>query len=99
MTMGSLFYVAPDNSVASADAQNIYGKYRILRKTANFFSNQFTWMIVIFSILVFAVIVRIVRNWLKNKQEIEIIKTKLDQSSGANELNQSQISGNGEEWY
>jgi hypothetical protein len=99
MTMGSLFYQAPDSSVAATDAQNIFGKYRLLKKTANFFSNQFTWMIVIFSIFGFAVIVKLVRNWLKKRQDYEIVKTKLTQPAGANEISQSQISGNGEEWY
>ena len=68
IAMGSLFTVMPDSSVASTDDENIYGKYRLLAKTANFFSNQFTWMIVFFSILSFAVIIRFLRNWLKKKQ-------------------------------
>jgi type II secretory pathway component PulF len=75
--MGSLFYVASDSSVATTDGQNIFGKYRVLKKTANFFSNQFTWMIVFFSIFVFAIIIRFLRNWLKKKQDYQIIKTKI----------------------
>lgn len=69
MALGSLFNVQPDYSVSSVDGQNIFGKYRLLIKTANFFSNQFTWIIVTFAILVFAIIVRIVRNCLKKKEE------------------------------
>ena len=66
---GSLYVILPDSSVATVDGQNIFGKYRLLRKTANFFGNQFTWMIVFFSIIVFAIIVRIVRNCLKKKRD------------------------------
>jgi asparagine N-glycosylation enzyme membrane subunit Stt3 len=69
MAMGSLFYVAPDSSIASSGAENIFGKYRILKKTANFFSNQFTWMLVFFSIFVFAVFIKFLRNWLKKRQD------------------------------
>jgi len=68
--MGSLFTVMPDSSIASTDGQNIFGKYRLLIKTANFFSNQFTWMIVFFSILVFAIIIRFARNYLKKKTRV-----------------------------
>jgi hypothetical protein len=74
---GTLFTVLPDSSVASTSDVNIYGKYRLLRKTANFFSNQFTWMIVFFSILAFAIIVRFLRNYLKKKREFEIIRTQV----------------------
>jgi hypothetical protein len=77
IAMGTLFYVAPDSSVVTTDAQNIFGKYRILRKTANFFANQFTWMIVFFSIFVFAVIIKFVRKWLKKRQEYLAVKGKL----------------------
>jgi len=97
IAMGSLFYVAPDNSVATTDAQNIFGKYRILRKTANFFSNQFTWMIVFFSILAFAVIVKYLRKCLKKRQEYEIMKPALAGApqgvAAGQDLSQSQISG------
>jgi hypothetical protein len=89
--------VAPDNSVATTDAQNIFGKYRILRKTANFFSNQFTWMIVFFSILAFAVIVKYLRKCLKKRQEYEIMKPALAGApqgvAAGQDLSQSQISG------
>lgn len=67
---GSLYTVMPDSSLATVDAQNIFGKYRLLNKTANFFGNQFTWMIVFFSILTFAVIIRFLRNWLKKKRDM-----------------------------
>jgi len=77
MATGSLFVVMPDASVASTDGQNIFGKYRLLIKTANFFSNQFTWMIVFFSIFVFAIIIRFWRNWLKKRQEYDVIRTQL----------------------
>lgn len=77
IAMGTLFYVAPDSSIATTDAQNIYGKYRLLHKTANFFSNQFTWMLVFFSILAFAVIIKFVRKWLKRRQEYQVVKGKL----------------------
>ncbi len=97
MAMGSLFYVAPDNSVATTDAQNIYGKYRILRKTANFFSNQFTWMIVFFSIFVLAVVIKYVRKWLKRRQEYEVVKGKLVGRPEGVDMSQSQMSGE-EEW-
>lgn len=75
--MGSLFEVMPDSTVVTKDAQNIYGKYKLLVKTANFFGNQFTWILVFFSIFVFAIIVRFVRNWLKKKQDFEIIRKQL----------------------
>lgn len=94
IAMGSLFYVAPDSSVVTTDAQNIFGKYRILRKTANFFSNQFTWMIVFFSIFVFAVIIKFVRRWLKKRQEYLAVKGKLaGRPEGVNDMSQSQMSG------
>jgi hypothetical protein len=101
IAMGSLFYVAPDNSVATTDAQNIFGKYRILRKTANFFANQFTWILVFFSIFAFAVIVKYVRKWLKKRQEYQIIKGKLTGApgQGVNDMSQSQMSGGEGEWY
>ena len=67
---GSLYLVMSDSSVAAVDAQNIYGKYKLLNKTANFFGNQFTWIIVFTAILVFAIIVKVARNCLR-KREIE----------------------------
>jgi hypothetical protein len=67
----------PDSTVVSKGAENIPGKYQLLQKTANFFSNQFTWMIVFFSILVFAIIVRAVRMHLRKKRDFEVIKTEI----------------------
>lgn len=67
---GSLFYILPDSSIATVDAQNIFGKYRLLKKTANFFGNQFTWLIVFLSILLFAVLIKVWRNWLKKRRDI-----------------------------
>jgi hypothetical protein len=78
MAQGSLFYVMPDSSVVTVDGQNIIGKYKFLHKTANFFSNQFTWLIVFFSIFVFAIIIKFVRNYLKKRQDYEIVKTTLN---------------------
>lgn len=88
--MGSLFTVMPDSSIASTDGQNIFGKYRLLIKTANFFSNQFTWMIVFFSILIFAIIIRFARNYLKKKQEYEIIRTKIRTTNISNHTLESE---------
>lgn len=51
--------------ISSTDGQNIYGKYKLLYKTANFFSNQFTWLIVFICFLVAAIVLRIVRNRVK----------------------------------
>lgn len=75
---GSLFYILPDSSVATVDAQNIFGKYRLLKKTANFFGNQFTWLIVFLSIIVFAVLVRLWRNWLKKRRDIEEVRREVE---------------------
>lgn len=71
----SLFTIMPDASLAPKDAaQNIYGKYKLLQKTANFFSNQFTWMIVFFCLFLTAILLRFWRNWLKKRREFEVIK-------------------------
>ena len=78
LATGSLFEVLPDDSVASTDGQNITGKYRLLVKTANFFSNQFTWIIVAVSLLVFALLVKLLRNCLKTKEDAQIIRTRID---------------------
>lgn len=77
---GSLYYIMPDSSVATVDAQNIYGKYRLLQKTANFFGNQFTWIIVAVSILLAAVILRLWRNCLKKHRDFEVVKKELEGS-------------------
>ena len=78
MAQGSLFYVMPDSSVVTADGQNIVGKYKLLHKTANFFSNQFTWLIVFFSIFAFAIIIKFLRNYLKKRQDYQIVKSNLN---------------------
>ena len=78
MAQGSLFYVMPDSSVVTADGQNIVGKYKLLHKTANFFSNQFTWLIVFFSIFAFAIIIKFIRNYLKKRQDYQIVKSNLN---------------------
>ena len=55
--------------VASTGGENIYGKYKLLLKTANFFSNTFTWMIVLFSIMVFVGILWLAKFFYKKKIE------------------------------
>lgn len=42
----------------STDGTNVFGKYKLLYKSANFFSNMFTWIIVFLGIIVFVVILR-----------------------------------------
>ena len=77
----SLFTLMPDSTLAPVDsAQTIYGKYRLLQKTANFFSNQFTWMIVFFCLVAAAVLLRFWRNWLKKRRDFEVIKLSVDGS-------------------
>lgn len=66
---GSLYIFSPDSSVSTIEGENIFGKYKLLKKTANFFGNQFTWMIVFFSIIVFAILIRFWRNWLKKRRD------------------------------
>ena len=66
---GTLFTVQADSSLATVDAQNIYGKYKLLGKTANFFSNQFTWIIVFSLIFALALVVRWLRNHFKSKKQ------------------------------
>jgi hypothetical protein len=62
---GSLFVLEKSDLISSTDGQNIYGKYKLLYKTGNFFSNQFTWLIVFICFLVAAIVLRIVRNRVK----------------------------------
>lgn len=57
--------IQSDDLVNSTDGQNIYGKYKLLYKTANFFANQFTWIIVFFCFIVAAIGLRFLRNRLK----------------------------------
>jgi hypothetical protein len=65
---GSLFSFDSNNLVHSTDGQNIYGKYKLLYKTANFFANQFTWIIVFVCFVVVAFVIRFVRNRIKGIQ-------------------------------
>ena len=46
MAAGTLFEFGDGETITSTDGQDIYGKYKLLYKTANFFANQFTWMVV-----------------------------------------------------
>ena len=75
---GTLFIVMPDSSVATVDGQNIFGKYKLLQKTANFFGNQFTWIIVFFCIFVVAVVIKVWRHYLKKNRDFVIIKHELE---------------------
>lgn len=69
----------PDASLSPKDsAQAIYGKYKLLQKNANFFSNQFTWMIVFFCIIASAVLLRFWRNWLKKRRDFEVIRRNVE---------------------
>lgn len=64
---GSLFVFDQDEGVISTDGQNIYGKYKLLYKTANFFSNCFTWIIVAFCLVLLSVIIWGIRKYWKNR--------------------------------
>jgi hypothetical protein len=77
IAVGTLFTVQSDSSLATVDAQNIYGKYKLLGKTANFFSNQFTWIIVFSLIFTFALIIRWLRNHLKNKKQFQLVRSRM----------------------
>jgi hypothetical protein len=69
----------PDASLSPIDsAQTIYGKYKLLQKTANFFSNQFTWIIVFLSIIVVALILKCWRSWLKKRRDFEVIRMNVE---------------------
>jgi hypothetical protein len=65
LAKGSLYTELSDETVVTADGQNIQGKYILLKKSANFFGNQFTWMIVCLCLLLFAFLLRMARNHLK----------------------------------
>jgi len=86
---GSLYVILPDSSVVTVDAQNIYGKYRLLLKTANFFGNQFTWIIVVVCILAVAVGIKFWRNWLKKHRDYEVVRKELDGSKAGIKENRS----------
>lgn len=76
ISSGSLYEFASDGTVYSVDGQNIRGKYQLLYKTANFFSNQFTWLLVFLGLLFLGTIIRIIRNKLKKKVISAKTKTK-----------------------
>lgn len=59
---GGLFMVNDEIGVLSTDGSNVNGKYKLLYKTANFFSNIFTWLIVFLILLAITLIMRRLRN-------------------------------------
>lgn len=59
--------MGPDGSVISLDGLNVPGKYNLLFKTANFFSNMFTWTIVLLIIIGVMLLVRFLRNRFANE--------------------------------
>lgn len=73
LALGTLFKVDQNNIFVSTDGQNLLGKYQLLTKTANFFSNQFTWIIVFVSLAAAALVLKFVRGRVKtcNEQYIE----------------------------
>jgi hypothetical protein len=71
MTTGGLFEVGPDGAVVSLDGMNVPGKYNLLFKTANFFSNIFTWTIVLFMLIGLMLLVRFLKNRFVNQGETQ----------------------------
>lgn len=71
MTTGGLFEVGPDGAVVSLDGMNVPGKYNLLFKTANFFSNIFTWTIVLFMLIGLMLLVRLLKNRFVNQGETQ----------------------------
>lgn len=70
ITDGNLFDINTNNEfISSTDGQNIYGKYKLLYKTANFLSNQFTWILIAVSLLVVGLLIKVVRNKIYEKQK------------------------------
>ena len=69
LTAGSLFTFEDNERILSTDGQNIYGKYKLLYKTANFFANQFTWLLVFVGLVVLGIIIRCIRNRMKKTEE------------------------------
>jgi hypothetical protein len=67
MTSGGLFQVGADGAVVSLDGMNVPGKYNLLFKTANFFSNMFTWTIVLLILIGVMLLVRFLRNRFANE--------------------------------
>ena len=62
MATGGLFEVGEDGAVISLDGNNVPGKYNLLFKTANFFSNMFTWTIVLLILIGVMLLVRFLKN-------------------------------------
>ena len=60
---GGLFMVNDEIGVLSTDGSNVNGKYKLLYKTANFFSNIFTWLVVFLILIAITLVMR----WLRNK--------------------------------
>ncbi len=58
--------MGPDGSVISLDGMNVPGKYNLLFKTANFFSNMFTWTIVLLMLIGAMLLVRFLRSRFAN---------------------------------
>ncbi len=63
--------MGPDGSVVSLDGMNVPGKYNLLFKTANFFSNIFTWTIVLFMLIGLMLLVRFLKNRFVNQGETQ----------------------------
>lgn len=58
---GNIFNInTNDQFISSSDGQNIFGKYKLLYKTANFLSNQFTWILIFLSLLAVGLIVHFI---------------------------------------
>lgn len=74
LSAGSLYKFATDGTMYSVDGQNILGKYQLLYKTANFFSNSFTWLLVLAVLLALGGVIKLVRN--KMKKEVVRIKAQ-----------------------
>lgn len=89
MTSGSLFQVGDSSLVESKDGQNIYGKYKLLYKTANFLSNQFTWMIVFVCFVAVAIVLRIVRT------KVRLLTKKQKAKSKNKQLMENSVDGQG----
>lgn len=63
--------MGPDGAVISLDGMNVPGKYNLLFKTANFFSNIFTWTIVLFMLIGLMLLVRFLKNRFANQGETQ----------------------------
>ena len=69
MTNGGLFAIGEDGAVISLDGTNVPGKYNLLFKTANFFSNMFTWTIVLLILISVMVLVRLLKSRFIEKDQ------------------------------